>query len=81
MAMADVASAKARIVDARARENLGDTGAENASIISAMAKLEKAQLDLARSKIYAPTDSGVTNVRDSASSPDAETAIVNDMGL
>ncbi len=66
-ARADIASAKARITEAeasleRARENLGASGADNASVVSAMAKLEKAQLDLSRSTIYAPSDGGVANV-------------------
>lgn len=67
-AKADVAGAEARVIEAiasleRARENLGVEGASNASIVSAMAKLEKAQLDLSRSILYAPGDGGVTNVR------------------
>jgi multidrug resistance efflux pump len=67
-AKADVASAKARVIESiasleRARENLGEEGASNANIVGAMAKLEKAQLDLSRSVLYAPSDGGVTNVR------------------
>ena len=67
-AKADIASGEARVAEAvaslqRARENLGVAGVENASVVSAMAKLEKAQLDLSRSVIYAPGDGGVTNVR------------------
>lgn len=67
-AKADIAGAKARIIEAvaslaRARENLGAEGSNNADIVSAMAKLEKAQLDLSRSVLYAPGDGGVTNVR------------------
>jgi multidrug resistance efflux pump len=67
-AKADVASAGARVAEAeaslvRARENLGELGANNADVISALAKLEKAQLDLSRSTLYAPGDGGVTNVR------------------
>jgi multidrug resistance efflux pump len=67
-AKADVASAQARVIEAiadleRARENLGEEGASNASIVGAMAKLEKAQLDLSRSVLHAPSDGGVTNVR------------------
>jgi multidrug resistance efflux pump len=67
-AKADVAAAVARVAEAvasleRAREKLGAQGARNASILSAMATLEKAQLDLSRSTLYAPSDGGVTNVR------------------
>ena len=67
-AKADVASAQARVAETdaslvRARENLGEEGANNADIVSALAKLEKAQLDLSRSTLYAPGDGGVTNVR------------------
>lgn len=67
-AKADVAAAEARVIESiasleRARENLGVEGVDNALIVSAMAKLEKAQLDLSRSVIYAPGGGGVTNVR------------------
>ena len=67
-AKADVASAEARVIEAiagleRARESLGEEGASNANIVGAMAKLEKAQLDLSRSVLHAPSDGGVTNVR------------------
>ena len=67
-AKADVASAEARVVESvasleRARENLGEEGAKNADVVSAMTKLEQAQLNLSRSTLYAPGDGGVTNVR------------------
>jgi multidrug resistance efflux pump len=67
-AKADVAGAKARVVEAtasldRARENLGGSGSSNADIVSAMARLEKARLDLSRAVLHAPDDGGVTNVR------------------
>ncbi len=67
-AKADVAAAGASVIESiasleRARENLGVEGVDNALIVSAMAKLEKAQLDLSRSVIYASGGGGVTNVR------------------
>ncbi len=67
-ARADIAGARARVAESvasleRARENLGAKGANNSDVVSAMAKLEKAQLDLSRSVLHAPGDGGVTNVR------------------
>ena len=67
-ARADIAAGEARVIEAvasleRARESLGAEGSQNADIVSAMAKLEKTQLDLSRSVLYAPSDGGVTNVR------------------
>jgi multidrug resistance efflux pump len=67
-ARADIAGARARVSEAesqleRARENLGVEGSENPSIVAAMARLEKAQLDLARSSLYAPGMGVVSNVR------------------
>ena len=67
-AKADLASAEARVAEAtaqldRAKENLGEAGANNPTIVAAMAHLEKAQLDLQRSNLYAPDTGVVTNVR------------------
>lgn len=67
-AKADLASAEARVVEAeaqlqRAKEALGSAGTDNPAIVSAMSRLEKAQLDLERSYLRAPDVGAVTNVR------------------
>ncbi len=67
-ARADIAAAQARVTESiasleRAREKLGEEGSNNSDVVSALAQLEKAQLDLSRSVLYAPGDGGVTNVR------------------
>lgn len=67
-AKADLASAEARVIEAeaqlqRAKEALGSAGTDNPAIVSAMSRLEKAQLDLERSYLRAPDDGAVTNVR------------------
>jgi len=49
-----VASAEASLE--RAKQSLGDSGPDNPKIRTAIKKLEKAQLDLAFSTIFAPTD-------------------------
>jgi multidrug resistance efflux pump len=46
----------------KAMENLGDDGRNNTGVRSAMAALEKARYDLARTSIYAPSVGGMTNV-------------------
>ena len=67
-AKADLASAQARVAEAegqlqRAREALGRAGTDNPAVVSAMSRLEKAQLDLERSYLRAPGVGVVTNVR------------------
>lgn len=47
----------------QAKQNLGPQGENNPQILSAMANLEKAQLDLQRTKIIAPSDGVVTNLQ------------------
>lgn len=47
----------------KARQQLGKRGRDNPKMRSAIAALEKAQLDLARTTIYAPSDGGITNLQ------------------
>ncbi|MCL1141193.1 HlyD family secretion protein [Shewanella gaetbuli] len=47
----------------QAKQNLGPVGENNPQILSAMAALEKAQLDLQRTEVRAPSDGIVSNVQ------------------
>ena len=47
----------------RARQDLGETGEQNSRILQAQAALSQAQLDLERTRILAPDDGIVTDVR------------------
>ncbi|OEF08566.1 HlyD family secretion protein [Vibrio genomosp. F10] len=47
----------------QAKQNLGPEGSNNPQILSAMAKLEQAQLDLQRTQITAPSNGIVTNLQ------------------
>jgi multidrug resistance efflux pump len=60
-AEAAVAHAEAELE--RARQNLGPQGADNPQVRDAMAALQRAQLDLARTEIVAPSDGGVANLQ------------------
>jgi len=60
-AKATVATAEAELE--RAKQQLGKEGQENPRIQSALAALEQAKFDLARTTILAPSDGGVTNRR------------------
>ncbi len=66
-AIAAVATAKAKVGSAqseltKAKSTLGQKGQENPKIQSAFTALKKAQLDLSRTKIYAPSNGGITNL-------------------
>ena len=66
-ARAAVSTAKAKVVSAKselakAKSTLGQKGEDNPKIQSAIAALKQAQLDLARTKIYAPSNGGITNL-------------------
>jgi multidrug resistance efflux pump len=70
-ARAEVEKAEAEVVSARkklerAEQKLGDQGADNPRIRSALASLEDARLNLSRTVINAPTRGAVTNVNVSA---------------
>ncbi|QQX81649.1 HlyD family secretion protein [Shewanella sp. KX20019] len=60
-AEAGVASAKADL--AKAKERLGSEGENNTNVQSALLSLEKAQLNLQRTSIIAPTDGVASNFR------------------
>jgi multidrug resistance efflux pump len=60
-ANAQLASAVANLD--KARQSLGPQGEDNPRIRSAMAQLKKAQLDLSRTKVLAPSVGGVTNLQ------------------
>jgi len=67
-ARAAVSTAKAQVVSAKselakAKSTLGQKGEDNPKIQAAIATLKQAQLDLARTKIYAPSDGGITNLK------------------
>lgn len=47
----------------RARQNLGPAGASNPQLREALAALERAQLDLLRTRVFAPTTGVVTNLQ------------------
>ena len=60
------ATARAKSAEAeleKAKEQLGAEGEENARMRAAISALEKAQIDLAETSIYAPTDGGITNLK------------------
>lgn len=59
-AIAKVNTAQAELT--RTREQLGATGAENARIEQAVVALEKAQLDLSRTSVAAPSFGVITNL-------------------
>lgn len=60
-AQAGVASAKAELE--KVKEQLGETGEDNSQLQSALLALEKAQLNLSRTNIVAPSDGGVSNFK------------------
>lgn len=60
-AEAQMESAKAELE--KARQSLGAQGNENPKIRSAIAKLKKAQIDLSRTTILAPSHGGITNLK------------------
>ncbi|MGE6648961.1 HlyD family secretion protein [Shewanella colwelliana] len=60
-AQANLVAAEASL--AQAKQNLGPEGENNPQILSAMAKLEQAQLDLQKTKIIAPSKGVVTNLQ------------------
>ncbi len=67
-ATAAVATAKAKVVSAqseleKAKSTLGKKGQDNPKIQAAIAALKQAQLDLSRTKIVAPSDGGITNLK------------------
>ncbi len=66
-AVAEVEKARAGVASALAeldktKEQLGREGGKNPKIRSAIAALEKAENDLAATRIYAPSDGGITNL-------------------
>lgn len=61
LAKAQVESAESELE--KAKHNLGKEGEENPRIRSAIVALKKAQLDLARTTIYAPSHGGITNLK------------------
>ena len=61
VARAAVESAQADLE--RAREELGPQGADNPQILDAMAALQSAEYDLARTKVFSPTRGVVTNLQ------------------
>jgi multidrug resistance efflux pump len=60
---AEAAVSQAEAELERARQNLGPQGADNPQVRDAMAALQRAQLDLARTEIFAPSDGGVANLQ------------------
>ncbi|WP_353496234.1 HlyD family secretion protein [Vibrio chaetopteri] len=67
-ARANLATARANVTNAqadleRASRQLGAEGEENSQIKAALLALEKAQLDLERTVVRAPTNGGVSNFR------------------
>jgi multidrug resistance efflux pump len=67
-AKATIDSAEAAVDQAeadleKARQELGPQGADNPQIRDAMASLERAQLDLVRTTVVAPSDGAVTNLQ------------------
>ncbi|WP_038176780.1 MULTISPECIES: HlyD family secretion protein [Vibrio] len=60
-AQAGLEAAQASLV--QAEQNLGPTGSNNPQILAAMASLEKAQLDLLRTQVLAPSRGVVTNMQ------------------
>ncbi|MBS0343802.1 MAG: HlyD family secretion protein [Proteobacteria bacterium] len=67
----DESRAKARRAEAdlrKAQEGAGDSGDKNAQLQSARAAVEKAELDLARTRVLAPSRGKVTDLRTDAGS-------------
>jgi multidrug resistance efflux pump len=67
-ARAEVAKAESRVASAiaeleQAKEQLGAQGNDNAAVRSALAALERARIDLAETRIVAPTGGGITNLK------------------
>ena len=67
-ARANVINSKAKLDGARselekAKQALGVKGEKNPKIRSAIAKLKKAQIDLSRTTIFAPSHGGITNLK------------------
>ena len=67
-ARAAIKQSKAQVVSAKAnldkaKQALGKAGNENPRIRSAMAQLKKAQLDLSRTVVIAPSKGGITNLQ------------------
>ncbi len=67
-ARAAIKQSKAQVVSAKAnldkaKQALGKEGNENPRIRSAMAQLKKAQLDLSRTVVIAPSKGGITNLQ------------------
>ena len=60
-AQAQLESAKAELE--KAKQELGVIGKDNPKIRSAIAKLKKAQIDLSRTVILAPSHGGITNLK------------------
>ncbi|UPQ89743.1 HlyD family secretion protein [Vibrio sinaloensis] len=60
-AQAGLEAAQASLV--QAEQNLGPTGSSNPQIRAAMASLEKAQLDLQKTNVYAPSHGVITNMQ------------------
>ena len=66
-ARSKIEASKARLASARselekAKNNLGDTGRDNAKVQAALVALDNAQLDLYRSTLRAPSDGIITNL-------------------
>jgi multidrug resistance efflux pump len=67
-AKAEIEAAEATVREAeaeveKAREQLGPSGADNPELREAVAAVEKAKLDLVRTKVFAPSDGVVTNLQ------------------
>jgi len=60
-AQANLEAAEAGLV--QAKHNLGPEGKDNPQILAAIARLEKAQLDLQRTKVVAPSNGIVSNLQ------------------
>jgi multidrug resistance efflux pump len=63
-----VAKAESRVASAiaeleQAKQQLGAEGNDNAAVRSALAALETARIDLAETRIFAPTGGGITNLK------------------
>jgi len=67
-AQGEVAKAESRVASAtaeleQAKKQLGAVGNDNAAVRSALAALETARIDLAETRILAPTGGGITNLK------------------
>ena len=60
-AEAEFAAAEAELE--KAKQTLGPQGADNPQIKLALSQLQQAQLDLSRTRILAPSDGGISNLR------------------